>query len=120
MSAPTVPVSVPVLVERAMHRNDHDRHRAFNLSHTTADENARRCAQLALIFARQERWWRVLANWTSRAESELPAIAGRAAIYAAAQAGSDARFWREMAQYWHARAAGLSDAEANESTGWPA
>lgn len=105
--------AVPALVDRAMSRLDGDLNRALALPYATCAEQAERAARLAVLFARCERWWRVLGSAGVHGTAGLPEIAGKAAIEAAAHARSNARFWQESAAYWTARAEGLSDREAD-------
>jgi hypothetical protein len=103
---------IPVLVERALDRLDHERSRAYALPHDTYAEHAVRAARLAVLFSREERWWGVLAT-SAKPELHSSELLFRAVEVVAAQTRSSARFWRESAIYWEARAEGLSDAEAD-------
>jgi hypothetical protein len=63
---------------------------------------ADRSAQLALIFARRAGWWRVLAQVSSR--DGVHRVYRSAVITAESHDRDRARFWRESAQEWTARA----------------
>lgn len=106
------PVPAWVLVDRAMRRIADDKRRAFNLPNRTYTEHAVRAARLAVIYARCERWWRVLGE--TACHSDLPPVVMLAAIEAEASALSSARFWAETAEYWQAKADGLDEDDANE------
>ncbi len=67
-------------------------------------ERARSMAELADV---RRTWWAVLTRHAFGNSSTIPLIYGRAAVIAEQQAESDARFWRETAQFWRDRAAGL-------------
>lgn len=69
----------------------------------TDAEQATRAARLALICARTAAWWGVLAGYLSR-DPQAPRVHVRAAVIAEAEEKSYARFWRETAADWQARA----------------
>lgn len=72
---------------------------------TTDTEQATRAARLALIAARRAGWWRVLKRWTYRGAGAHP-VFGEAVIAALYAERDSARFWRQSARDWAARANG--------------
>ena len=72
---------------------------------TTDTEQAARAACLALISARRAGWWRVLKRWTDR-DPGLHPVYGEAVIAALYAERGNARFWRQSAADWAARANG--------------
>jgi hypothetical protein len=63
---------------------------------------AERSAQLALVFSRRAGWWRVLAKASSR--DGVHRVYLRAVMTAESHDRDRARFWRESAEEWTARA----------------
>ncbi|MBW0090621.1 hypothetical protein I4I73_17310 [Pseudonocardia sp. KRD-184] len=84
---------------------DHDAayRNAADLPHTTDAERATRADRLALVVARRAAWWGVLSTWTYL-HSDKGAVYGRAAMIARAAEWDRARFWRDTAADWRARA----------------
>jgi hypothetical protein len=84
-----------------------DRHRAeamaMAMPHRTDAEHATRAARLALICARTAAWWGLLARNTYR-DPHLHSLYGRAAVVAEHTEKNTARFWRDAAADWTARA----------------
>ena len=70
---------------------------------TTDTGWAQRCATLALINARCAGWWRVLSR-AGYADTTVPLLFARAALLAADAARDRARFWRDTAAEFRARA----------------
>ncbi|WP_103382862.1 hypothetical protein [Pseudonocardia dioxanivorans] len=64
---------------------------------------AARSARLAMICARRAGWWRVLVR-RLRSDRFAPHLFRLAAVEAAQRARTDARFWRDAAADWRARA----------------
>ncbi|MBN9101132.1 MAG: hypothetical protein J0I49_23930 [Pseudonocardia sp.] len=81
-----------------------DQRAAFAMPRRTDTENVARCARLALICARTAAWWRVLARETYRYPSPHSRLFGLAVISAEHTARDRAKFWRESAADWQARA----------------
>jgi hypothetical protein len=70
-------------------------------------ENAIRAERLAVLAERNARWWGVLREWTflrTRHGHTMPRVYGRAASAAQAHEIDNARFWRDIAADWRARA----------------
>ena len=79
-------------------------HRALvALPHTTDAHSAIRAARLALICARTAAWWGLLARYLSR-DPQMHRLHLRAAVIAASDEKDRARFWRDTAADWQARA----------------
>ena len=78
---------------------------------TTDAGHAQRCAVLALLHARCAGWWRVLARAGYR-DHTVPVLYASAARIACDSARSTARFWRDTAADWHARAEGRPTSDA--------
>lgn len=76
---------------------------AADLLHTSDAERAIRADRLALVVARRAAWWGVLSTWTYL-HSDKGAVYGRAAMIARAAEWDRARFWRDTAADWRARA----------------
>lgn len=70
---------------------------------TTDAGRAERAEQLAMICARTAGWWRVLTTGT-RGDSTVHRVYRHAAIAAECQERDRARFWRDLAADWRARA----------------
>jgi hypothetical protein len=69
------------------------------------------CTALAWISARRAGWWRVLLV-ADRRTRQLPPVAERAAGIAYHRARDDARFWRDTAAEYRARAEGRPTSDA--------
>ena len=91
-------------VEAALAACRLDREAAYAMPRCTDWENVARCARLALICARTAAWWRVLARETYRYPSPHSRLFGLAVISAEHTARDRAKFWRESAADWQARA----------------
>lgn len=78
---------------------------ASTLPMSTHTEHAHRAARLALVCARRAGWWRVLERRAYR-DPGTPSIYGHAALMARHREQDNARFWRQSAADWAARAAG--------------
>ncbi|MGE0300118.1 MAG: hypothetical protein AB7L91_18630 [Dehalococcoidia bacterium] len=78
---------------------------ASALPKRTDSEHAHRAARLALVCARRAGWWRVLERRAYR-DPGTPSIYGHAALMARHREQDNARFWRQSAADWAARAAG--------------
>lgn len=64
---------------------------------------AARADRLSVLHARCARWWGVLER-VAVADHDLPMGYVRAVVHASGAAESDARFWRDSAKDWTARA----------------
>src|SRR5688500_1031717 len=82
---------------------DRQRAAAMALPHRTDAEHAARAARLALVCARTAAWWGLLARDTYR-DLHVPALYGRVAVIAQHTEKDRARFWRDAAADWQARA----------------
>ncbi len=104
---------VPAIVDAALRRWDAQYDEARSLPKTTDAEHATRAARLAVLCERRARWWDVLATWTyHRADPSVPMVFGHAAQHCASKDRDSARFWRELAADWHARAVGEPTSDA--------
>ena len=96
---------VPAVVELALYLWHDLYDHALGLPRGTAGEHAVRAGRLAVLFDRRARWWDVLAGWTyRRADWSVPFVYAHAAQGCAAKDRDMARFWRETAADWRARA----------------
>ncbi len=77
---------------------------AYAMPHRTDWENVARASRLALICARTAGWWRVLAREIYHFPSPHSRLFGLAVISAEHTERDRARFWRESAADWQARA----------------
>lgn len=75
---------------------------AARMPHTSNVEHADRALALARVCARRAGWWRVLACWTYR--GGFHRLHGKAALLAGHKERERARFWRDIAADWRARA----------------
>lgn len=66
-------------------------------------DHAERADRLSVLHGRRARWWAVLER-VAVADADLPIVYVRAIVDARGSAGSDARFWRDAAEDWRARA----------------
>lgn len=66
-------------------------------------DHADRADRLSALHARRARWWAVLER-VAVADADLPIVYVRAIVDARGSAESDARFWRDSAEDWRARA----------------
>jgi hypothetical protein len=77
---------------------------AYAMPYRTNLDNVARCARLALICARMSAWWGVLARETYRDPDTHSLLFGQAVIIAQHAERDRAKFWRESAADWLARA----------------
>lgn len=77
---------------------------AYAMPHRGDWENVARSARLALICARIAGWWGVLARETYRQNGPHALVFGHAAVVAEHAERDHARFWRDSAADWRARA----------------
>ena len=97
---------VPAIVDAALARLDDAHQRAAAPAAPSTDaQHAVRAAGSRWSAGMRARWWQVLGRWIySEAGHPIPLLFGAAAMEAAHSARDDARFWREAAQDWQARA----------------
>ncbi len=96
---------VPAVVELALYRWHELYDHALALPHRTAAEHAVRADRLAVLHDRRARWWDVLAHWTyHRAGYFVAYVYAHAAQACASHDRDTARFWRDTAADWRARA----------------
>ncbi len=96
---------VPVIVDAALSRWLQQYDQALDLPHTTAVEHAIRADRLAVLHDRRARWWDVLAAWTyHRSGWSVAFVYAHAAQTCASRDRDSARFWRDTAADWRARA----------------
>lgn len=96
---------VPSIVDAALTRLDHAHRRAAEMPIGTDAQHATRARKLAVIAGWRARWWNVLARWLSSPDGyPIPLLFASAATEAARSARDDARFWRDTAADWQARA----------------
>lgn len=96
---------VPAIVDAALARLHDAYQRAAALPTDSDAAHAVRARQLAVVAARRARWWQVLGRWVyTEAGQPVPLLFGAAALDAAHSARDEARFWREAADDWQARA----------------
>ncbi|OJY45022.1 hypothetical protein [Pseudonocardia sp. 73-21] len=77
---------------------------ASDMPHRDNAENVARCARLALVSARTSAWWGVLARRAYHFPYAHGALLGKAAMNAQLTEHDRARFWRDCAADWQARA----------------
>ena len=96
---------VPAIVAAALERWQADYTRVAAMPHHTDIEHALRAERLAVLADRRARWWGVLAGWVySPTAGSVPTVFGAAADESACRERDNARFWREAAADWRARA----------------
>jgi hypothetical protein len=88
-----------------------DRTAAFRLPRGTNTDNATRCERLALVSARIIGVWRLITAHTAQ-DLSLPDVYRHAAVLAECDARDTARFWRDTAADWRARAEGRPTSDA--------
>ncbi len=93
---------IPAHIVAALDGLDAEYRAASALPHGSNVEHADRALCLARVCARRAAWWRVLARWTYWAG--LHHLHGKAVSLAASRERDRARFWRDTAQDWRARA----------------
>jgi hypothetical protein len=77
---------------------------AYAMPRRTDWEHVARCSRLALICARTSAWWGVLARETFRYPNTHGRLFGKAVLVAQRTERDRARFWRDAARDWQARA----------------
>jgi hypothetical protein len=82
---------------------DDQRAQATAMPHRSDAEHAARAARLALICARTAAWWGLLARIAYR-DPAVHSLHGHAAVIAKHAEKNNARFWRDAAADWQARA----------------
>lgn len=75
---------------------------AVAMPHGCNVEHADRALAIARVCARRAAWWRVLARFTYRAGYHR--LHGKAVLLAGSKETERARFWRDVAADWRARA----------------
>ncbi len=96
---------VPSIVDAALTRLDDAFRQAAALPTRTDAQHAVRARKLAVIAGWRARWWNVLARWVPSGDGHpIPLLFAAAATEAARSARDDARFWRDTAADWQARA----------------
>lgn len=106
MSTPTTSTGTAGRLARlsALLRTHEDtRRELFDLPHRTNTENADRAARLALVCARITGVWRLIARHAMH-DLTVPEVYRHAAVIAECDARDTARFWRDTAADWRARA----------------
>jgi hypothetical protein len=93
-----------VKIAVALAEIDRQHRAAMALPYGTDTENAVRAARLALACARASAWWGLLAREVARDHERMHPLFMRAAVIAAADSKGSARFWRDAAADWRARA----------------
>jgi len=101
---PTIRNEFLTRVAAAIDACDAEQRAALDMPRHTDWENVARASRLALICARTAGWWRVLARETYRYPHPHSRLFGQAVISAEHTERDRARFWRESAQDWQARA----------------
>ncbi|MBW0088982.1 hypothetical protein I4I73_06820 [Pseudonocardia sp. KRD-184] len=101
-AATRVVPEIPTHVVTALAELDDAYDAAARMPHTSNVEHADRALALARLCARRAAWWRVLALWTYRAGFDR--LHGKAALAAGHRQQERARFWRDTAADWRARA----------------
>jgi hypothetical protein len=90
-------------VASAIAELDRQRADAMAMPHRTDAEHAARAARLALVYMRLSAWWGLLARDAYR-DRDLHSLHGRAVVIAQHAEKDSARFWRDAAADWQARA----------------
>jgi hypothetical protein len=93
-----------VRIAAALDETDEQHRAAMALPYGTDADNAVRAARLALACARAAAWWGLLAREVARDHERMHPLFMRAAVIAAADSKGSARFWRDAAADWQARA----------------
>jgi hypothetical protein len=75
----------------------------YALPHSTDTEQAIRAERLAVVWARIAGVWRLIAAYAIT-DPTVPWVFRHAAVIAGCEARDDARFWRDLASDWRARA----------------
>lgn len=96
-----VPGSVPPIVDAAFHRLRLQLIAASELPAASALDHAARADRLAVLHDRAARWWRVLYRHSPHG---VPFLYVSAVGSAELHERDEARFWRETAADWRARA----------------
>lgn len=95
-------VDIPAHVVIALGELDDAYGAAVAMPHGGNVEHADRALAIARVCARRAAWWRVLARFTYRAGYHR--LHGKAALLAGSKDTERARFWRDIAADWRARA----------------
>lgn len=96
---------VPAIVAAALERWQTAYQQAAAMPDGTDLDRAVRADRLAILADRRARWWGVLARWVySPAGSPTPTVFGEAAAGSEYDERDNARFWRDIAADWRARA----------------
>jgi len=93
---------IPAHIVSALDGLDIEYRAVSAMPHGSNVEHSDRALCLARVCARRAAWWRLLARWTFRAG--LHPLHGKAVILAAGKERDRARFWRDIAADWRARA----------------
>ena len=101
-SARRVVAEIPAHIVGALAELDDAYDTAARMPHTGNVEHADRAIALARVCARRAAWWLVLARFTYQAGYHR--LHGRAALAAGRKEQDRARFWRDTAADWRARA----------------
>ena len=106
ISNPTSAAARPAVTDRVLAALEELDAAAFALGPLphAATEWAARSAALALISARRAGWWRVLLVADRHSRAGAHPLYRRAVVTAHRKAQEDARFWRDTARDWQARA----------------
>lgn len=97
--------AVPVKVAAALADLDQQYTAAAALPMSTDTEHSHRATTLALVCARRAGWWRVLERH-AYCDPDTLSVDGHAALLARHRERESARFWRQTARDWAARANG--------------
>ncbi|GAA2559649.1 hypothetical protein [Pseudonocardia hydrocarbonoxydans] len=95
-------VDIPTHIITALAGLDDAYAAAVAMPHRGNVEHADRALAIARVCARRAAWWRVLARFTYRAGYHR--LHGKAALLASDTERDRARFWRDTAADWRARA----------------
>ena len=101
----TTTTPVPARVTAALDDLDEQYRAASALPMSTDTEHATRAAALAVVCARRAGWWRVLERHAYH-DPDTPSVYGHAALLSRTHERDAARFWRQSAADWTARANG--------------
>jgi hypothetical protein len=90
-------------IDAAFIECDQQEQDAYAMPHGTNEENAVRSLLIAAVCARKAAWWRVLHRHT-KSDATIHHLYRMAVLAAAAEERGHARFWRDAAADWTARA----------------
>jgi hypothetical protein len=102
LSVRRVVAEIPAHIVTALAELDDAYDVAARIPSASNVEHADRALCIARVCARRAAWWRVLAVWTYR--SGFHRLHGKAALTAGTKERDRARFWRDTAAEWRARA----------------